>query len=62
MESVKRHFSEYPEARIYFSRRAATSLLGSFILSCPMTLIDTAISRFTGSGGYAVALVRKARH
>jgi SAM-dependent methyltransferase len=59
MKSIARHFVDYPNTKIYFTRRSGTSLLGTFALSYPMTFIDRGISRTTGSGGYAVVLVTK---
>jgi SAM-dependent methyltransferase len=57
--SVKRHFACYPGTKIYYSRRATGSRLGTFTLSWPMTVTDALISRSTGRGGYFIAIVRK---
>jgi SAM-dependent methyltransferase len=59
MRSVKKHFARYPTAKIYFSLRCGTSWLDSFAISAPVTFIDSLISRVTGRGGYALALVSK---
>jgi SAM-dependent methyltransferase len=57
--SVKRHFSCYPESRVFFSLRLDAILLNSLALSLPITRVAVLASWGTGIGGELLAIVRK---
>jgi SAM-dependent methyltransferase len=57
LSSVKRHFSKYPAAKVFFSLRAESIFLGKLALSGPVSIVSAAISRIGGLGGEAVAIV-----
>jgi SAM-dependent methyltransferase len=59
MKNVRRHFAVYPNTTVHFSLRSETRLLGSLAFSSMVSAINAFISRTTGMGGCAVALVRK---
>jgi SAM-dependent methyltransferase len=57
LADVKRHFSLYPGAEVYFSLRIETLVFGSWALSFPFTLLAALVSRYTGIGGELIAIV-----
>jgi hypothetical protein len=61
MASVRKHFAPYADTRIYFSLRFDVRRLGTLALSAPMSALNALVSRATGTGGYPIALVRKAQ-
>jgi SAM-dependent methyltransferase len=56
---VREHFSAYPAAKIYFSLRVETLLLGSWSFCVPFTLLAALVSRFTGLGGELIVLLQR---
>ncbi len=54
---AKRHFSSYPDAKVYFSLRIEALLLGRYAFRFPFTRIAALISRITGVGGELIAFV-----
>jgi SAM-dependent methyltransferase len=61
LAAVKKHFSCYPEARVFASLRLDAILLGSLALSDPITRLAALASWSTGIGCELVAIVRKQR-
>jgi len=59
MRSVRKHFESYPTARVYFSLRFDTVLLGKMTFCAPLMAANCLVSKITGLGGEALALVRK---
>jgi SAM-dependent methyltransferase len=59
MRTVKKHFARYPATKTYFSLRCWPFWLNSLAISAPVTFIDSTMSRCTGRGGYALAIVSK---
>jgi SAM-dependent methyltransferase len=57
MNEARRHFSQYPGSRVYFSLRFDTLLLGSFAFG--LSGLSALGSRISGAGGELVVLVRK---
>ena len=57
LSDVKRHFSSYPGARVYFSLRLETLVFGSWSFCGPFTRLAGLISRSTGVGGELIAFV-----
>jgi SAM-dependent methyltransferase len=57
--TVRRHFSCYPQAKVYFSARVDTILLNRLALSSPITGLAILVNQMTGVGGEIVAFVRK---
>jgi len=57
--SIKEHFARFPQAKVYFSLRLETFLLGTWALTGPMTLINSSVSRLSGMGGEVIALIWK---
>jgi SAM-dependent methyltransferase len=58
-EAVKKHFSRWPQARIYFSLRLDAIVLNTLALSTPVTWLALLANRSTGIGGELVAIVPK---
>jgi SAM-dependent methyltransferase len=54
---VKKYFSSYPGATLYFTIRIETLLFGSLAFRFPFTLLCTLLSRSIGIGGELVAFV-----
>jgi SAM-dependent methyltransferase len=59
LSDVTEHFSAYPSAKIYFSLRIETLLLGAWSFSTPFKMLAALISRYTGVGGEIIVLVRR---
>jgi SAM-dependent methyltransferase len=59
LAAVKKHFSCYPDAGVYFSTRLEAILLKHLALSLPMTRLAILSNWMTGIGGELVAIVRK---
>ncbi len=57
LEDARKHFAVYVGAKVYFSLRIETLLLGRMALCSPLTLLCKLASRFTGIGGELVAFV-----
>lgn len=57
--AVKKHFSCYAQARVYFTLRLEATMLGHLALSFPITRIAAFTSNMTGVGGDLLAIVRK---
>ena len=57
LSDVKKHFSAYPGAEVYFSLRIETLLLGSWAFRLPFSWVSGLFSRCTGIGGDVVAFV-----
>lgn len=58
--SVRQHFGRYSSNAVYFSVRLDAAILGSWGLSAPITWLNGLLSKLTGIGGDAIALVWKA--
>jgi SAM-dependent methyltransferase len=56
---VRRHFSSYPGAEVYFLLRIETLVLGSWAFRLPLTRLSAFISQRTGIGGELIAFVRR---
>ncbi|MGH7950550.1 MAG: class I SAM-dependent methyltransferase [Limisphaerales bacterium] len=59
VSSVRQHFSPYPGAKVYFSLRIDTALLGSAAFY--LTNLNMLTSRITGIGGDLIAIVQKSK-
>jgi len=57
--AVREHFARFPQAKVYFSLRVETFLLGASALTGPMTLFNSSVSRMSGIGGEVIAIIRK---
>jgi SAM-dependent methyltransferase len=57
--SLKKHFSSFPQAKSFFSLRLDTLLLHSLAFSPPFTSLDILISTCTGLGGDLIAILKK---
>jgi SAM-dependent methyltransferase len=57
LSDVAEHFSAYPGARIYFSLRVETLVLGTWAFCFPFTFSTALISRTTGVGGELIVFV-----
>jgi hypothetical protein len=57
--AVRRHFSCYPQAKVYFSTCVDAILLNRLALSLPITRLAMLANRMTGLRGEIVAIVRK---
>jgi len=57
LQDARKHFAAYAGAKVYFSLRIETLLLGRMALIPPLTLLCKLASRFTGIGGELVAFV-----
>jgi SAM-dependent methyltransferase len=55
---ARAHFAKYPSARVYFSLRMETLLLGRWAFSPLITELAWAFSRFFHCGGDLIALVK----
>jgi SAM-dependent methyltransferase len=59
VSNIQTHFSRYPGAKIYFSLRLETSLLGRLSFTRLNSCLCEYVSRLIGAGGELVAFVRK---
>jgi 2-polyprenyl-3-methyl-5-hydroxy-6-metoxy-1,4-benzoquinol methylase len=57
LAEAKMHFAAFPGARVYFSLRLETLLLGRWALSSVGTQLSSFVSRVTGFGGELIAIV-----
>jgi SAM-dependent methyltransferase len=58
LADVRAHFSRYPDARVFFSTRVDTWLLGRFALTPLVTRVNVIASRLSGIGGDLVCILR----
>jgi SAM-dependent methyltransferase len=58
-DSLKSHFSSFPQAKTFFSVRVDTLLLHSLAFSPPLTGLNILMSKCTGFGGDLIAIVKK---
>ncbi len=56
---IRQHFARYPYAEVYFSLRFEAILFRSWTCTSALTRLNSLVSRFTGLGGEAIAMVRK---
>jgi SAM-dependent methyltransferase len=59
LDSVRKHFSRYPGAQVYFSPRIETMILGRFAFSQQVADACAWLSLRTGMGGELIAFVPK---
>ena len=57
LAQARSHFSAFPSARLRFSTRLETPLLGRASFTKPVTTVAAGLSRITGLGGELVAIV-----
>jgi SAM-dependent methyltransferase len=58
-DSLKSHFSSFPQAKTFFSLRVDTLLLHSLAFSPPLTSLNILVSKCTGLGGDLIAILKK---
>jgi SAM-dependent methyltransferase len=58
-DSLKNHFSSFPQAKTFFSLRVDTLLLHSLAFSPPLTSLNILVSKCTGLGGDLIAILKK---
>jgi hypothetical protein len=61
LQEAQQHFSDYPEARVFFVNKLTPYVLRRFSFNLPSTKLNTLLSRVSGSGGDLVCIVRKPR-
>lgn len=61
LEDMRLHFAHFPNARVRFSTRLETSLLGRYTFTAPITTVTAGLSRLTGIGGELLAILPDAR-
>jgi SAM-dependent methyltransferase len=59
LHEAKQHFSDYPDARIFFINKLTPYVLRGFTFNSPSTKLNVLLSRASGSGGDLVCIVRK---
>lgn len=59
LTDVKRHFSDYPDAQIFFLNKIMMVLVGRYSLSPLATRLSAFLSRVLGLGGDIVCVLRK---
>jgi SAM-dependent methyltransferase len=59
LEDVRRHFSQYPDARVFFLNRLVTCFLGRLSFSRIVTRVTMVLSRLTRAGGDLVCILKK---
>jgi SAM-dependent methyltransferase len=57
LDEARLHFSAFPDARVRFSTRLETPLLGRGSFARPVTAVAAVVSRITGLGGELVAML-----
>jgi SAM-dependent methyltransferase len=57
LSDVRAHFKKYPAAKVLFSLRLESILLGKLALTVPVSWFSAAISRCCRIGGEAIAIV-----
>lgn len=59
LSHVKKHFSRYPNARIFFISKVDTLLVRKYAFSSLVTKVNMFLSRALGLGGDLVCIIRK---
>jgi len=57
LATIERHFNRYSSSKVFFSLKVDSLALGKWALNRPLTNINASLSRMTGIGGDAVAIV-----
>ncbi|CAN5659706.1 hypothetical protein BH18ACI4_BH18ACI4_09790 [soil metagenome] len=59
LTAVRQHFARYPHTEVYFSLRFEAMLFRGWTLTSALTRLNSFVSRLTGIGGEAIAMVWK---